>query len=395
MDTSPDGPQPSRAQQQDERDDDPEARKGPEGSDYDKDERTDGDGKADDTGTGRRRLILFVGVVVALLAIGGGAWWWFFARNVVSTDDAFIDAQIVRISPQVAGLLTEVAVQSNDAVKKGDLLVRLEPAGPKADYAKAKATLALAETGVTTAEAQLEQANAAVTQSQSALVAAQVTAENDRRTADRLISIRAESENAAVSQQQVDDAAAAARSAEAMREQARTGVDSAMAGVDAAKAGVAAAKAQVRSAQAGVDASQVTLDQLTLTAPSNGHVVQVMVDDGSYVQPGQPIMALVPDEVHVTANFKETQLVDIHVGQQVDIAIDAYPDVEFHGKVVSIQRGAGQAFQLLPPQNATGNFVKVVQRVPVWISIDSPDPRNYVLGPGMSAIPRIQLDGSK
>jgi membrane fusion protein (multidrug efflux system) len=120
-------------------------------------------------------------------------------------------------------------------------------------------------------------------------------------------------------------------------------------------------------------------------------VTQSSLALGTYLQPGQQIMAIVPIDVWVTANFKETQLAHMRVGQPVDIRIDAYPNVKFHGHVDSIQHGAGQAFGILPPENATGNFVKVVQRVPVKIVIDRPDPRDYPLGPGMSVTPRVEV----
>lgn len=121
-------------------------------------------------------------------------------------------------------------------------------------------------------------------------------------------------------------------------------------------------------------------------------MVQKSVNVGNYVQPGGQIMAIVPDNLYVTANFKETQLEGIKVGQPADLRIDAFPDADFRGTVQSLQRGAGQAFQILPPQNATGNFVKVVQRVPVRIAIDSPSPTDYAIGPGMSVVPTVHID---
>ncbi|WP_174278863.1 HlyD family secretion protein, partial [Sphingomonas bacterium] len=156
----------------------------------------------------------------------------------------------------------------------------------------------------------------------------------------------------------------------------------------AARASIGAREAQVRQAN-------VTLGDLRLVAPVSGQVVNRQVNVGSYVAPGTQLMAIVPDRMWITANFKETQLTLVKIGQPVDIKIDAYPDVTFHGHVDSVQRGAGQAFALLPPQNATGNYVKVVQRVPVRIEFDrrqgDPDPLRYPIGPGMSAVPTVKV----
>lgn len=342
-------------------------------------------------GTRRRRLFLFLAVVAVVLGGGGFAWWVFYARFYTSTDDAFIDAQIVRIAPQVSGRLLDVPIQSNTEVKAGQLLAKIDPAAAQASYDQARASLSVAKAGVTSAQAQLEEAKASVAQSQSSYQAAQVTAKNDKRTLARLTGLKASSGNSAVSQQQIDDAEAAATSVQADAEKAKTAVTSAQASVDAAKAGLSSATAKVQEAQAALASAQVTLNHLTIKAPLSGQIVQLNVNRGSYVQPGQQIMALVPDAIYVTANFKETQLSRIRKGDPVNIEVDAYPNVPFHGHVVSIQRGAGQAFQLLPPQNATGNYVKVVQRVPVRIAIDGPDPSKYVLGPGMSVVPTVRV----
>ncbi|WP_164871717.1 HlyD family secretion protein [Solirhodobacter olei] len=339
----------------------------------------------------RRRLLLFLVVVIALLGAGGGAWWYFYARLYTSTDDAFIDARIVRIAPQEPGRLVDVPIDSNTSVKPGQLLARIDPAAAKASYDQASAALSGAKAGVQSAAAHLEEAKAAIAQSESAYEAARITAENDQRTLDRLQGLKKSSGNTAVSQQQFDDARTRASSAKADAARAKTAVASAKASADAATAGVASANAQLKQAKAALEAAQVTLDHLTIRAPMAGQIVQLNVNQGSYVQPGEQIMALVPDHVFITANFKETELARIHPGDPVSIHVDAYPGVDFHGKVLSIQRGSGEAFQLLPPQNATGNYVKVVQRVPVRISIEGPDLSKYVLGPGMSVVPTVRV----
>ncbi|WP_375380102.1 efflux RND transporter periplasmic adaptor subunit, partial [uncultured Sphingomonas sp.] len=175
---------------------------------------------------------------------------------------------------------------------------------------------------------------------------------------------------------------------------ARQSVASAGAQVLVAERQVRAAQAVVGARRAAAQQAQVTIGNLSLQAPVAGQVVNRSVNLGSYVGPGTQLMALIPDNLWITANFKETQLTLMRVGQGVAITVDAYPDVKFLGHVDSIQRGAGQAFSLLPAQNATGNYVKVVQRVPVRITFDiknGPDPRHYAIGPGMSVIPTVKV----
>ncbi|MEX6505052.1 efflux RND transporter periplasmic adaptor subunit [Jiella sp. M17.18] len=344
---------------------------------------------------GRKRrlyLFLFLGVVFLVVAAGAAYYYFFYASQYESTDDAFIDGDIVRVSPQVSGQLVAVPVADNAVVKPGDVLAKIDPAGPMAQLAVQKAQLSEAQASVGEAQAQLQKAKAAVAHDQSAYQAAQVQADNARQQAERYKELANKAGNAAISTQQLDDAEAQARQYEASARAAKTTVASDQAGVTAAEASLQSAKAKVGAAQANVDAAQVTVDNLTVKASIAGQVVQKNVNVGSYVSPGSQMMAIVPRDLYVTANFKETQLSDIKVGQTVDISVDALPDVKFHGTVRSIQRGAGQAFQVLPAQNATGNFVKVVQRVPVRISIDSPSPDKYPLGPGMSVVPTVHID---
>ena len=344
-------------------------------------------------GGGKRRRALLIVLFVALAA--GAAWfgyWTFVGRFLVSTDDAFIDAQIVRITAQESGQLVELPVESNTHVGKGNLLARIDPSFAEATLAQARANVEKAKTGVNASEADLAQAKAGVTRQKSAARAAEVTAANARRIANRYQAIVKDSANKAISQQQLDTAEAEASSAEAQAAEAKTAVAEAEAGVTAAEAALASAKAALAVAEANLQEAEVTRSHLTITAPIDGEIVQRNVGLGSYVSPGTQMMALVPDEIYVTANFKETQLRGLRPGLPVDIKVDAYPDAAFHGKVISIQKGAGQAFALLPPQNATGNFVKVVQRVPVRISIEAEEGGDYVLGPGMSVVPTVHLE---
>ncbi|MEO5866491.1 MAG: HlyD family secretion protein [Sphingomonas sp.] len=336
-------------------------------------------------------IILFAVVATAVI---GGTLYYLDARQYESTDDAFVDAHIVRIAPTVAGTLTYVANSDNRHVTPGTLLAVVDSSGSNAKVIEA-------ESNVKQAEAQFDQSRAqvAAAQAQRDQAAAQarapmanaVKAAQDLARYESLLRI----DPSAVAGQQLDQARANARSTAAEAAAARKQINTADAQVAVARRQVGASQAVIAARRAQVSQANVTLGDARLTAPVAGQIVNRQVNLGSYVGPGTQLMALVPDEVWITANFKETQLQRMRIGQPVTIKVDAYPDVEFKGHVDSVQRGAGQAFALLPPQNATGNYVKVVQRVPVRILFDrdqnSPDPRKYPLGPGMSAIPTVKV----
>ncbi|MDO7841199.1 HlyD family secretion protein [Sphingomonas immobilis] len=375
--------------------DKPEADDTPHADNTDKPEEKQDDAqpKSDKPSLFSRPSFWFIVIaVVAVIAIVG-TLYYLDARQYEATDDAFVDAHIVRISPTVAGTLVEVAELDNHHVEAGRLLAVIKPNGPQAQLAEAQAN-------VVQANAQVEQSNAQVAAAQASVLKAIDSARAPLATAQKAAQDLARYEQlrrldpAAVAGQQLDAARATARSTAADAAAARREIDNAASQVEVARRQVAAAKAVVGARKAQVDQANVTLGDLRLTAPVSGQVVNRQVNLGSYVGPGSQLMAIVPDHVWVTANFKETQLRDMKIGQPVTIKVDAYPDIEFKGHVDSVQRGAGQAFALLPPQNATGNFVKVVQRVPVRIEFDAkngPDPKKYPLGPGMSVIPTVKV----
>ena len=348
---------------------------------------------APDRGTSRKKKItIAVVIILAVLGIAAGIAYYLYTSQFVTTDDAFVDGEIVRVAPQLSGVLVAVPIADNTRVKAGDVLAKIDPKGPMATLALRQAQLDQAEASVAQAKAQISQAQAQVDQAQSTYDGDLQNARNARTQADRYQKLFDTSGSNAISRQTLDDARTQADQAEATANGAKVAIANAEAGVTAAQAQLTAAMANVEAQQAMLDTAQVDVDHLTVTASIDGQVVQKNVNLGSYVQPGTQMMALVPEHLYVTANYKETQLGDIRVGAKVDLTVDAYPDVAFEGTVQSIQNGAGQAFQLLPPQNATGNYVKVVQRVPVRISIDSPSPDQYALGPGMSVVPSIHVE---
>ena len=351
-----------------------------------------------------KKPIFWIGVIVLIALLIGAFLYWQNAKQYESTDDAFVDAHIVRVAPKIAGVLQAVPAQDNAHVNPGDLLAVINPSDQQAAYAQATAAVANAQGALAQAEAQREQQRANVGAAQAtyrqqlANVGVPVAnALKARKDLARYVALQQE-QPAAVAATTIDQARAAAQVADAQTGAARAQASNAnqqiavaLRQVRAAEANVRAARAGVREAEARLAAQQVQVDDLRLVASVAGHVTARTVNVGSYVAPGTQIMAIVPDQIWVTANFKETQLRQMRVGQHVDIKVDALPQVHFEGHVESFQRGAGQAFQLLPPENATGNFVKVVQRVPVRIVFDRPNPLAYPIGPGMSVSPRVKV----
>lgn len=384
----------------------------------------------------RRGMAAGVFVTILVVAVIAGYVYWRHARQFEDTDNAFIDGNITPVSAKVLGQVQEVLVQDNQDVAAGTVLVRLDPRDlqarleqVRASYAAAQARLAVAKTNVdlikvgsdaTLAEARaaVEQAKAAVQSAESQLASAKADAvaadaESARRAADlkRFESL----DRRVVSQQQLDAAKAAADSAAANLDAAskrvlaaesrivegKAKVLQAEAGVRSAEMApqqVAVAEAQARTAAAAVEqskaelsAAELNLSYATIQAPVSGRVARKTVQVGQYVQAGQAMMAVVQPDVWVTANFKETQLTRMHVGQDVELKVDAYPGRVFHGTIQSIQAGTGARFSLLPPENATGNYVKVVQRVPVKIVLAPGQQAEMLLAPGMSVIPVVKV----
>ncbi len=338
----------------------------------------------------QRPVLLIVIAVILIAAIVAGLLIWLDARQYETTDDAYIDGHIVRIAPQVSGIVAKVLVDDNQVVAPGQVIAVIGTVQTRARYEGLLAQANQTRAAVTTAQAQVE-----VTAQQIAAAKAQVIqpeADLVRARADlaRYRTLQA-TEPGAVAAQQIDAAVQAVDGARGRRDAAVRAVRQAEAQRRASAAQVAADRAAVAGADAQSRVTAADLANSEVTAPIVGRIANRTVTPGSYVTPGQQLLAIVPLKLWVTANFKETQLRLMRVGQPVTLRIDTVPDVDFHGHVESFQRGAGQAFALLPAENATGNFVKVVQRVPVRIAIDSPGIEAYPVGPGMSVVPRVKV----
>ncbi len=350
-----------------------------------------GSGARTDEGKSRfgRRTLIVAAIATALVLVVAGVLYWLHARQFESTDDAFVDTHLIHVAPQIAGRVTAVYVTDNQLVRAGQPLVELDPADPQARLDAALADQAQAGTALAQAQAQTRAAEAAHAQAMANAAAADAQATNARRDYDRYRTLQG-THPRAVAQIQLDQAEAAARSSRAQLTAARQQVESARVQMDVAHTQIAGAEARIQAAGANAQQARISLSYTRVVAPVDGHVARLTVAIGNYVSPGGELMAVVPLAVWVTANFKETQLDLIRPGQPVSVHVDACPRVELSGRVDSIQRGAGQAFALLPPENATGNWVKVVQRVPVKIVI-ARLPRECPLGPGMSVEPRIRV----
>jgi membrane fusion protein (multidrug efflux system) len=329
-------------------------------------------------------------VVLAIALMVGGTTWWLSARNWVSTDDAFIDVHMVQISTQVAGRVARVLVRDNQKVAAGQPLLEIDPADFKAKLDQALAnqqsaagTLAQARAQAAVSEANLAELQAEVGVAEASYTNASINLKRDQALA-RLRSL-------ALSRKQLDDDTATARSAAASLAAARQKVAAAEAQLAFARTQVQTAEAGLRAAAAQTEQARLNLSYTEIRAAEAGRIAHKTVAVGDYVQIGQALMALVPNDLWVTANFKETDLDNMRVGQPVDIYVDAYPGKVFHGRVDSFQAGSGAAFALLPPENATGNYVKVVQRVPVKIVFDPSPGARWLLGPGMSVEPYVRI----
>ncbi len=311
-------------------------------------------------------ILKLIWIIVLAVAVIAGARY--SIRTIVkhllyvTTDDAFIEGHIISISPKASGFISQVPVKDNQEVKKGDLLVSIDPRDYQAKVSSYEAALLVAK-----AEAEKAKAGISVAKAQS-----------DRAEAD-LNRYENLTDSSSISKQDLDNA--------------KTASISAKANLDVAINNASAADAKIVQAQAYLDQAKLELSYTNIYAPQDGRIAQKHAETGSYVSIGQPLMAIISYDIWVTANFKETQLNDMHPGQKVNISVDAFEDLKLKGHIDSIQPGTGSRFSLLPPENATGNYVKVVQRVPVKIILDEPAENLKHLSLGMSVEPSVYTSG--
>lgn len=341
----------------------------------------------------KRGALMLIGVA----AVGAGLWygidWWRNGRFIVSTDDAYVGAEMATVSAKLAANIATVGVVQNQEVKAGQPLVTLDDGDWRIALDSARAKTATARATLARIDSQIEAGRAALQQAQAQQVSAEAAVTRTSADYERASSLAAKSYG---SQATLDAATAA-------RDQAQASLVSAKAGVAQADANIKVLQAQHLEAARQIDELKVAeqkaerdLGFTRINAPIDGVVANTNVQLGDLVSSGKRLMSIVPlDQVYVDANFKETQIAPLKIGDKATIRVDALPDQVFHGTVSGIAGGTGSVFTLLPPDNATGNFTKIVQRVPVRLTLDRSETGRHLLRPGMSVVVSIDPRSEK
>jgi membrane fusion protein, multidrug efflux system len=317
-----------------------------------------------------------IAIALALVALLGGYAFYHYAGLTRSTENAYINADVVSVAAQVSGRVTAVHIKDNQHVRKGDALFDIDPQPFAIALQRAEADLAQAEQSARQDNAEVSVARAQIAQNESDLANARANYARDKELVAQHF----------LSQQALDDAQTKQQSLQASLEQARAKLTKALSAPQNP-----GERGDVLKAQAAIEQAKLDLQHTHVTAEQDGQISNLSLTAGSLVVAGEPLFALIADNsFHIDANFKETELPGIHPGQDVDIKIDMYPGQLFRGKVESISGGTGTAFSLLPPQNATGNWVKIAQRVPVRIKL-APTDTDHPLRIGATATVSVQL----
>ena len=335
-----------------------------------------------------KRLLTGAAAVVLLAGAGiSGDYWWTTGRFMVSTDDAYVQAHSVLISPKVSGYISEASVDDNQSVHAGEILARIDPRDYQTALDQARANVTGAQASIDTLSRQIAQQKLAVEQARQLVASDQAALVYSQQDFQRYTEL-AKTGNGTVQRAQL--AQADIREKQAALQHDATGVGVAKKQIGVFEAQLAQATATLAQQQAMEHQAELNLSYTTISAPVDGTVGVRTLRVGQYVQAGTQLMAVVPlQAVYITANYKETQLTDVRPGQPVTIDIDTFPGTTVHGRVDSLAPASGQEFALLPPDNATGNFTKIVQRAPVKIVVDTGDPLAGMLRPGMSVEPTI------
>lgn len=337
----------------------------------------------------RRRSFVYVLGVLALLGLGTlGYLYYDYAAHFESTDDAFIAARQFAIAPKVAGYITDVPVTDNQHVAAGQVIARIDDRDYRASLAQAQAQVKAAQAGIKNIAAQIDVQQAQINSGEAQVEQAQAGLVFAQQQAQRYQALARTGSGTVQSEQQYDSQL---RQQQAALASAQANLKVAQRQLESLKAQQESAAANLAQAEAQRDQAQLNLSYTTVTAAQPGRVVNLGAAKGQFAAQGTALTQFVPDDVWVTANFKETQLDHMRPGEPVTLKIDAYPEREIRGHVASVQPGSGPAFSLLPPENATGNYVKIVQRVPVKIIMDDP-PSDVALGPGMSVVPTVRIN---
>jgi membrane fusion protein (multidrug efflux system) len=327
-------------------------------------------------------MLAAAGACLLLVVLIRGLLYWLDVRHYESTDDAFVAARSFSVASKVSGYITEVPVTDNQHVNANDLLAKVDERDYRNAIDQTKGQVAAARANIDNIQAQIdsqhEQINQAKAQVDQAEAQLQFAQQEEARAKDLV-------EKGAGTVQREQQTRSDLQAQQANTTRAKAALIAAELGIKTLQAQLESANASLQQAQAQLDQANLNLQYTNLTAVQSGRVVKLSGAVGTFVTAGQSLMMFVPDEVWIIANYKETQLADMRPGQPVDFTIDAYPNRKLTGHVASVQPGSGTAFSLLPAENATGNFVKVVQRVPVKIVVDN-WPGDVAIGPGMSVV---------
>ncbi|MEI2603312.1 HlyD family secretion protein [Erwinia aphidicola] len=342
---------------------------------------------------GKKPLIILAVVVVVMVIVA--LFFWLTTRNIETTDDAFTEADAVTIAPKASGYVTELKVKDNQRVKKGDLLVVIDPRDATAQREQAQAQLGLAQAQLHQAQAQLALARVQYPAQKDQALAQQARAQANYNNAQEDYKRQRGVDPRATSQRNIDAASAQLRSARAelANAQAQVEVASQVAlQIRQQETNVEARQSQVEQAQAQLNTANLNLSYTEVRAPYDGFVTKRNVQVGTLVQAGSSLFSLVSADTWIVANFKESQLARMKPGDKVEIGIDAWPDLKVEGHVDSVQMGTGSRFSAFPSENATGNYVKIVQRVPVKIVIDKGLDASHPLPIGLSVEPKVTVE---
>jgi membrane fusion protein (multidrug efflux system) len=335
----------------------------------------------------RRPAAIWIGAILLVAAVAAGFLYWDFTRHFETTDDAFIQARQFGVAPKVAGYIVAVPVTDNQHVTAGETIARIDDRDYRIALEQAEAQVAAAAANIQNIDAQITVQQAQVTANQAQLEQAQAALTFAEQQAARYADL---AQRAAGTVQMAEQTASTLRQDQAAVRNSQAALTVAQRQIDSLGAQRRSAEASLAQANAQRDQAQLNLSYTAVTAAQAGRVVNLTAAVGQFAQAGTNLTMFVPDDIWVTANYKETQLAYMRPGQRVTMRIDAYPGRAVSGHVASVQPGSGAAFSLLPPENATGNFIKIVQRVPVKIVMDDP-PADVALGPGMSVVPTVRI----
>jgi membrane fusion protein (multidrug efflux system) len=341
---------------------------------------------------GARRVLLIAAAIGVIAVVVWGLRWWSVGRFMQSTDDAYLHADSVTISPNVTGLVETVYVVENQTVKAGDPLVKVDARTYDAGLEQASATVEARKADIERAQAALVQQQATIHQAQATLAASHLAAQFAEK---QVVRYQPLSESGAETSERLEQLRDQRDQDRARERSDAAALDSAQRQVPSLEAAIAQAKAQLLSAEATVRQSQIDVGHTIIRSSIDGRVGDSSVRVGQFVQPGTRLMSVVPvGNLYITANFKENQIGRMRVGQTVHIKVDAIPHADVTGQVESFAPGTGAQFALLPPENATGNFTKIVQRVPVRTTVKASDEVRSVLVPGLSVVVTVDTRGT-